>query len=103
MVLRSELGMTTLRLSLAAIRTVATQERTFYTEATDSSSVDDSDDSSAYSNIPCHPSHSMSAKPNALSSEVYHYKCPFELPHYMKDRVTDQGAMVVIHPYDFFP
>ena len=88
MVLRSELGMVIIRLSLAAIRTVATQERTFYTEATDRSYVDDNDDTSAYSNIPCHPTHCMSAKPDALSSEVYHYKCPFELPSYMKDRVT---------------
>lgn len=54
MVLRSELGMITIRLSLAAIRTVATQERTFYTEATGRNSVDDSDDPSAYSNIQCH-------------------------------------------------
>jgi hypothetical protein len=72
MVLRSEMGMITVRLSLAAISTVAKQERTFYTEARDRSSVDDSDDPSAYSNIPCHLSHCMSAKPNVLSSEVYH-------------------------------
>lgn len=56
-VLRSELGLITVGLSLAAIRTVATQERIFYTETTGRSSVDDSDDQSAYSNIPCHPSH----------------------------------------------
>jgi len=80
--------MITVRLSLAAIRTVAIQERIFYREATDRSSVDDSDDTSAYSNIQCHYSHCMSAKPNVLSSEVYHYKCPFELPRYMKCRVT---------------
>lgn len=80
--------MITVRLSLAATRTVATQERTFYTEATDRSSVDDSDDTSAYSNSPCNTSHCMSAKPNILSREVYLYKCPFELPSYMKDRVT---------------
>jgi hypothetical protein len=79
MILGSELGMTTVGLSLTAIRTVGTQERTFYTEPTDRSSVDDSDGISAYSNIPCHPSHCISAKPNALSSEVYHYKCPFGL------------------------
>jgi len=35
MVLRSELDMITVGLSLTAIRTVATQERTFYTEATE--------------------------------------------------------------------
>lgn len=80
MVLRSEWGMIVVRLSLAAMRTVATQERTFYTEATDRSFVDDSDDPSAYSDIPCYSSHCMSANPTALSSEVYHYKCPFELP-----------------------
>jgi hypothetical protein len=86
MVLRSELGMIIVRLNLAAMRTAATQERT--ATATERSSVDDSDDPSAYSDFPCYPSHSMSANSNALSSEVYHYKCPFELPSYMKDRVT---------------
>jgi hypothetical protein len=94
MILRSELGMITVRLSLAAIRTVATQERTFYAEATDS--VDDSDDPSAYSNFPRHPSHCMSANPNVLSNEVCHYKCPFEFPSYI-------NGTVVIHPYDIFP
>jgi hypothetical protein len=86
--IKNELGMITVRLSLAAIRTVATQGRIFYSEATDKSSVDDSDDPSAYCNIPCHHSHCMSANPNVLSSEVYHYKCPFELPNYMKCRGT---------------
>jgi hypothetical protein len=86
MVLRSELGMIIVRLNLIATRTVATQERT--ARATDRSSADDSDDPSACSNIPCYPSHFMSANPNTLSNEVYHYKCPFELPSYMKDRVT---------------
>lgn len=71
MVLRSELGMITIRLSLAAVRTVATQERKFYTEAKDGSSMDGSNDLSAYSNIPCHPSHCYSVKPNATFCEVY--------------------------------
>jgi hypothetical protein len=68
MVLRSELVMIIVRLNLVAMRAVATQERTV--TATDRSSVDESDDPPAYSDIPCYSSHLMSANPNALSSEV---------------------------------